>query len=339
MKSNNPKILIVGEFRAPIHEQALFDAMTNLKIDVDCFRTHDFFKDISDFSYRLQYHFQVGPNVFKLNSELNKKLKKEYDIIFLYRPRLVYKSEIENIKAKIFIYNNDDPFSNKYHFFYWFNFKKLLPLADHIFSYRSKNLKDYRSIGLINISLLRSWYIKELNFSIKLKKRVDVVFIGHYENDKRDYLFNYLIENGVNLEIYGPDWEKSKLYKLFKSKKVIFPPLNIEKYNQKLNESKLAIVLFSKLNNDGYTRRCFEIPATKTPMLAFKSKEITSLFNDKEAIFFETKEELLFKIRYYLKNPVKAENIGINGFERNLKSGNEVTERVKQIIETYNSLK
>lgn len=212
-------------------------------------------------------------------------------------------------------------------------------LINKLFSYRSKNLKDYRSIGLINISLLRSWYIKELNFSIKLKKRVDVVFIGHYENDKSDYLFNYLIENGINLEIYGPDWEKSKLYKLFKSKKAIFPPLNIEKYNQKLNESKLAIVLFSKLNNDGYTRRCFEIPATKTPMLAFKSKEITSLFNDKEAIFFETKQELLFKIRYYLKNPVKAENIGISGFKRNLKSGNEVTEREKQIIETYNSLK
>ena len=105
-----------------------------------------------------------------------------------------------------------------------------------------------------------------------------------------------------------------------------------------MNESKLAIVLFSKLNNDGYTRRCFEIPATKTPMLVFKTLEILSLFNDKEAIFFETKEELLSKIRYYLKNSEQAEKIGISGFEKNLKSGNEVTDRVKQIIETFNSL-
>lgn len=338
MKSNNPKILIVGEFRAPIHEQALFDAMINLKLDVDCFKTYNFFKNASDFSYRLQYHFQVGPNVFKLNSELKKKLKNEYDIIFLYRPRLIYKSVIENNKAKIFIYNNDDPFSKKYHFFYWFNFKKLLPLADHIFAYRSKNLKDYKSIGLNNISLLRSWYIKEANFSVKSKKTVDVVFIGHFENDNRDYLFNFLIKNGVNLEIYGPGWEKSKLYKFFKTKQVLFLPLTIYNYNQKLNESKLAIVLFSKLNNDGYTRRCFEIPATKTPMLVFKTLEILSLFNENEAIFFETKEELLFKVRYYLKNSKQAEKIGISGFEKNLKSGNEVTDRVKQIIETFYSL-
>ena len=129
MKSNNPKILIVGEFRAPIHEQALFEAMINLKLEVDCFKTYNFFEDVSDFSYRLQYHFQVGPNVFKLNSKLQKKLNNGYDIVFLYRPRLIYKSVIEKSNAKIFLYNNDDPFSKKYHFIYWFNFKRLLPLV------------------------------------------------------------------------------------------------------------------------------------------------------------------------------------------------------------------
>ena len=81
-----------------------------------------------------------------------------------------------------------------------------------------------------------------------------------------------------------------------------------------------------------------KVPATKTPMLVFKTLEILSLFNDREAIFFETKEELLFKVRYYLKNSKQAEKIGISGFEKNLKSGNEVTDRVKQIIETFYSL-
>ena len=100
----------------------------------------------------------------------------------------------------------------------------------------------------------------------------------------------------------------------------------------------VLVTLFSKLNNDGYTRRCFEIPATKTPMLVRKTDEIISLFNQDEIILFETKEELLNKIFYYLKNLKEAKIIGQKGYERNLKSKNEVKDRAEQIIETYRML-
>ena len=116
----------------------------------------------------MQYHFQFGFNVFKLNKHLRNKLKNNYDFIFLYRPRLLYKSTFKDLrKSKVFIYNNDDPFSKMYHFLYWYNFKKLLYVADHIFSYRVKNINDYRLRNFKNTSLsdiLDNWetYIKSV---------------------------------------------------------------------------------------------------------------------------------------------------------------------------------
>jgi len=334
------RILIVGDFNFEIYEKSLAEAFTSLGHEVKDFSISERFQSTNNFYQKIQNQIQFGPNINKINNDLLSISKSNFDFIFLNRPRLIKSITLKKIKkhSKIFIYNNDDPFGDNYSFYFWWRYKTLLKHCDHIFAYRNKNLKDYRNIGLNNISLLRSWYIKKVNFPIKLEKIVDVVFIGHFEDDKRDYLFDFLIRNGVSLEIYGPGWEKSKFYKFFKSKQVVFSSLNIYEYNQKLNESKLAIALFSKLNNDGYTRRCFEIPATKTPMLVFKTLEILSLFNDKEAIFFETKEELLSKIRYYLKNLKQAEKIGINGYERNLNSGNEITDRAKQIIETFYSL-
>lgn len=335
-----PKILIVGEFRAAIHEPALYNAMLDLGYDVEAFKTQIFFDKCSDLSYRLQYHFQFGLSIIQLNKALKSTLKKNYDLIFLYRPRLIYKGTFKALnKSKIFIYNNDDPFSEKYHFLYWFNFKRLLPLADHIFSYRLKNINDYKSRNFYNTSLLRSWYIEKNNFYLSVKKSVDAIFIGHFEDDGRDIIFKFLVENEINLQIYGPGWQQSKFYKFFKTHDLIFPALNTEEYNEVLNSSNIAIVLFSKLNNDGYTRRCFEIPPTKTAMIAFKTNEISLLFNEEEIILFETKEELLLKIKYFLKNKDELKLIGENGFKRNLKDKNEVRDRAAQIMNTYFSLK
>ena len=52
----------------------------------------------------------------------------------------------------------------------------------------------------------------------------------------------------------------------------------------------------------------------------------------------ETKEELLLKIKYFLKNKDELKLIGENGFKRNLKDKNEVRDRATQIMNTYISL-
>ena len=113
-------------------------------------------------------------------------------------------------------------------------------------------------------------------------------------------------------------------------------PLDNEKYNLTLNQSKIALVFLSTLNSDSYTRRCFEIPATKTFMLSQYSNDLALLFTpEKEADYFITKEELLSKIQYYLENKLIREKITANAYEKLIMNNHEVSERIKIVINQF----
>ena len=87
------------------------------------------------------------------------------------------------------------------------------------------------------------------------------------------------------------------------------------------------------MNNDKYTRRCFEIPACGTMMLAQKTNELKSLYKEgTEAAFFSGKEDLLDKIIFYLQEN-RYNIIGEKGKIRAIKSGYDVNSRVKEFID------
>lgn len=339
MKNNKLSILIVGDFFSPIHEKAYSQAFSYLGHEVVEFKITSYFKDRKSFLSKIQDQFQIGPNIYKLNSSLKEILKKEFDFIFLYRPRLIWQSTLRNNNSLIFIYNNDDPFSPSYNWYFWRNFFKVLKFSNHIFSYRERNILEYKKIGYENVSLLRSCYIKKHNFPFKTAYKYDVIFIGHFENDSRDYKIKYLFENGINIKVFGPNWNRSKFYSLFLKNNILEGSLNIEDYNKKLNQSKLALVFFSKLNRDQYTRRCFEIPATLTPMICEENNEILTLFRkDEEIKVFRNKEELLYQINYLLMNHKERDKIAKNAFKRLLLDKHEIKDRAVNVISIYNKL-
>ena len=106
-----------------------------------------------------------------------------------------------------------------------------------------------------------------------------------------------------------------------------------------INQAKISLVFLSKINND--TRRCFEIPATKTMMLSEYTDDLAqNLFEEgREADYFKSKEELLEKIQYYLNNESEIAKIGNAGYERLMKDGHEVKDRTKQIMQTFEKLR
>ena len=74
-------------------------------------------------------------------------------------------------------------------------------------------------------------------------------------------------------------------------------------------------------------------------MLATFTDDLNSLFQEnKEAAYFHSKEDLLKKIRFYLDNPDIRNNIAEAGYQRLLKDGHEVTDRVKEIIKVFNQI-
>ena len=351
------KILIIADWHGEIYAQAFYKGFQNLGIDTYKFSWKEYFKHyqyasryetdnnkLKSIYYRVQNKFLVGPTLWKINRDIVKKcVEIEPDLVFIYRGTHVYPSTIETIKKKIackvFGYNNDDPFSSEYKGYEWRYYKKSIPLYDHIFSYRWKNIEDYKSMGYDKTSLLRSYYIKENNFYIEKlptqKYICDVIFIGHFENDGRDEAIKLLIENAIDIRLYGTGWEKSKLYDYFKSKFGEIKPVYND-YNIALNSAKIALVFLSKLNNDTYTRRCFEIPATKTMMIAEYTDDLDSMFQEGvDAEYFRDAKELLEKINLYLEKKEKLHIVSTNGYERLIKDGHEVVDRCKNIICKY----
>ncbi len=355
------KIIIVGDFYFDIYEKAIYDALLVLGYDVNKFSWHEYFKDIpykklifqngvlKYLYYKIQYKFAIGPTINKLNKDLLKFIyKNKPDAVLIYRGTHIYPKTIKKIKkigSIIFGYNNDDPFSKDYPGYFWRHFLKGISFYDYIFAYRQKNIKDYKNIGYSKVSLLRSYYIKENNFYIsnllEKKYKNDVVFIGHFENDGRDEKIKYLLENNIEVKIFGGNsWKSSVNAGYFNKKEVLLGNLDSKEYNLNLNGAKISLVFLSKLNNDSYTRRCFEIPATKSLMLSEYSEDLNNMFEEeKEAAYFRSKEELLEKVKFYLANPEIRKNIAEAGYQRLLKDGHEVSDRVKEIIRVYNQIK
>ena len=124
--------------------------------------------------------------------------------------------------------------------------------------------------------------------------RAQVSFIGHWEDDGRDQKIAALLEEpGLNVRLWGTLWEKSALYPELRKRLGLIQPLYQEAYNLAINSAEIALAFFSKLNNDTYTRRCFEIPVTGTMLLSEFTDDIAALFKEGvEAEFFRSSAEL-----------------------------------------------
>lgn len=349
------KILVVGDGHSSIHEVAATKAFRKLGHQSKLFCWHTYFKSKNlflDIYYRAQNKFIFGPKINDLNKDLIKKIIKfKPDLIFVYRGTHVKPKTISKIKfilpsCKVFGYNNDDPFSSGHPYWLWRLFMKCIPLYDLMFVYRHHNLKDFMKKKANSVALLRSWFIPELNFKIKLSKKeklkyeCDVVFVGHYENDGRLECLEEIVKKGHNLRIFGPPNEWNKILrqsKILKHLEPVHQVWNLE-YNKIISGAKIALCFFSKLNRDTYTRRCFEIPASGTMLLSEYSKDLTTIFNKgKEIDLFKSKNQLIKKINFYLQNDEIRKKIAKNGYLKVNKDGHDIVSRMSLVIDYYNN--
>lgn len=349
------RILIAGDWRYTFYEEPLYKSFLESGYDVYKFSWCQYYKykynkdlkgpkDIINYLYyKPQDRFTFGHIIKKINRDLI-SVCKEYniDLLFIYRGTHILPSTLIKIKSmgcKIFGYNNDDPFSKSYKSYYWRHYMDCIPYYDHIFAFRHKNIDEYKKIGYNNVSLLRGYYIKERNYYIKELKNnkytCDVLFIGHFENDGRDKCIKKIFDEGINIKIFGQNWRRSKLYPYFKSKLNYDIKPIYDDYNLAVNSAKIVLVFLSKVNNDTYTTRNFEIPVTKTMMISEYTEDLASIFiPDKDAVFFTNCDELIYKIKYYLSNDEKRKYIAENGYNA-VVDKHEVSNRMGEILDTY----
>jgi spore maturation protein CgeB len=203
----------------------------------------------------------------------------------------------------------------------------------------------YKELG-INSELFLPWYDKDLfKATKKTIFKYDVVFVGHYENDIRLECLKHLHIKGLKIGLFGPiekvhsGWKSAlidtELEYLLKDLRY----LNLEEYYNILRQSKVALCFFSKRNNDVYTRRSFEIPASGTIMLSEYSDEISKIFlPDLDSFYFKDLESFKNQVDIIFSNEFdlnKIENNIINKLKQikmsNYDRANELIEYLKKI--------
>lgn len=342
------RILLVGSFKRIMYAPAFYNSWQALGHEVYKIDDDDYTDKGNGFAARTLNKFQdkyhIGHYLRKYNNDIIKTVDRvNPDFVFLYRCYNVYNRTLRKIKEKtvIFSYNNDDPFISKVPSLFKGHFISNGKYCDLVYVYRKKNTEDFKRIGVEKTKVLLPYYLTSTNYPIQnINKDIPVAFVGHFEDDGRDAIIKAMYEAGIPVTIYGKDYwiTQSSLYQQLKS--IIKEPKSGAEYNELLNRIQIALVFLSQRNNDTYTRRCFEIPAAKTLMLAPYTKDLDELFPEDEcAVYYRSTEDLIEKCKYLLSHPETVNRIANAGYERLSVIGGSEIDRCKEIIKDFAIIK
>ncbi|MBI2629000.1 glycosyltransferase [Candidatus Pacearchaeota archaeon] len=195
-------------------------------------------------------------------------------------------------------------------------------------------LNDYYKEGIKNVHYSCGVNTEEFK-PLKLKKKYDVTFIGTPNQDRAEYI-RFLQQNGVNIKVFGSGWDKYPEFNEINGGKV-----NNEELLNIINESKINIS-FTKnyVDKPHFKSRVFEICACN----AFLLTEFFSGYYDfykegKEIITFKTKDEMLEKVNFYLKDNKKREKIAKAGYIKTIKNYDQYKHFEKLFSEIFSKEK
>jgi len=216
---------------------------------------------------------------------------------------------------------------------------------DHIFTTKSFGVKDFKRLfNLDNVSFIPHGFdpLVHRKFpSSHLYKYLecDASFIGGYSPHKEEYLA-YLKDRlpHVKLRIFGGGWDRAKKGTLRRN--IAGYPIYGDYYALAIQASKINIgLLLERIppasSGDLITSRTFHIPAAGGFLLHERTKELLQYFVEgKEVACFDSKDELIEKVEYYLKHENERLTIALKGHEKCIKNYS-YTERARIVIETY----
>lgn len=342
---NNKKIVIVGRWQWDIYEEGLSRGFETNGWSVLPFKFNEHLR--TSFGTQIQVRIKNGPEVRRINNILYKIIIKEKPAaVFCHQADLILPSTLKRIKSiypkcVLIYYNNDDIYTGLQNRIKWRHFLWSLQHVDLVFVYRPNNIVDAKRWGEEKVFLLLPYYLSYRHKPMRTKTRerkYDVIFIGHYEPDERGKVIEFLLHNGISVKIYGTNWEKGERKYSWIGKEEILP-VRGDRYAVELASAKIALVFLSKKNRDVWTRRCFEIPACCTLMMAPRTCELQQLFKDgSEAVYYDSEEDLLKKIKYYLAHDYKRRQIARAGWQRCVSDNHSEIGRTRQIIESIEEI-
>jgi spore maturation protein CgeB len=182
-----------------------------------------------------------------------------------------------------------------------------------------------------------------------------VGFVGGWE-PRRERLLGALVETGVDVKIWGKYWDLLKNGRPGLRRSIILNRLSArdafprgyqrsispalrggevygDDYARAVSGARIGIGFLRKAWPDQHTTRTFEIPACGSMLLADRTDEHMRFFEEgTEAEFFDTKEELIDKVRFYTANEPARALIAEAGQARTEKSRYAYVHRITDML-------
>lgn len=250
-----------------------------------------------------------------------------------YRPDLIWIDKAATIKphtykkirstlpdTKLVYYSEDDIYVRRNRSKY---LSDSLNIFDVVFTTKPRNLHELPLLGTRDVFVIYKAFDMSFHRPLKLSEEdrqkwgCDVSFVGSFEQDRAEKML-YLAQNGIRVRIWGWYWERfhKKHPNLILENKPVFN----EEYIKVINATSINLSFLRKIHRDKHTARSVEIPACKAFMLTERTDEHLHLFEEgKEAEFFDSNEEMLQKVKYYLGHKEKRLKIATEGRKRCLR--------------------
>lgn len=215
--------------------------------------------------------------------------------------------EITRLGIHCVNYLTDDPW-NPAHRARWFF--DALPHYTCVFSPRESNLEDLKRLGCA-VEYLPFAYSPEIHFpeAPPAERRdeftCDVLFYGGADRDRVPYI-EALIEEGLNVHLYGGYWERYSHLRPFA--RGIAPPQIVR---WAVSGAKVTLCLVRRANRDGHAMRTFEVPAMGGCMLVEDTEEHCEILGREfeDTGFFTSIAELVEKTLNLIKEDKLREDI------------------------------
>lgn len=290
--------------------------------------------------------FQFGlpiklPDICRVNSQIVEYIsdKKKYDVIWIDKGILIDSKTFESIRkyqvnAKIVGYSPD-----------WMaarhnqsqQFIESLPYYDCFVTTKSYSVEALRKMGAKDVLFIDNAFQSDFHYPRVLtteeRKRYEseISFIGSWEKERSDSI-EFLGAHDIRVNIWGSGpWED--ICKKYPSLSYKGGDLKDDSYCKALSGSKISLCFLRKLNLDLQTTRSLEIPACGSLMLAERTKEHQSLFEEgKEADYFSSDVELLNKCLLYLNDEELRKKVAKNGYEKCVETPYSYEGRIKTIM-------
>ena len=319
-------ILLVGKFSTTAYTYASsFERIfKSLGYDVTTFNIKQNFI----FGLPQNYRLFAPLNNYWCNRALIYAVKKHQpNCIFFLKADIITPATLRIIKkisaAKLVHFYPDNPFS------LWngnanANVLRALPVFDHFLIWSKMLVPALESAGCKKVSYLPFAYdetIFEQELTISNTERTryaaDVSFIGTWEPERAWWLSQLRARMPhLNLAIWGNGWEherKSNLANCIKGP-ALYPPESLKAFRC----SSINLNFIRRQNMTSHNMRTMELPASKSFMLTQHSQEqCHELFKENFSIAcFESIDELVEKITFYLHNAAEREQIIAHAFEQ-----------------------